>query len=227
MAKKRSFRNGDIHIQGDPNKPVIYILHGFGSNPRQAFLWGEYYEDRGYEVYIRRARGHGNKKGEKYHWKQTLNDHRKFIDTKIKRDTIVIGHSMGGTLSISLSKSRYVKQVYAISALNSDQPFEEKDKKRLMKKLGYNEKVARKSIEPTLPENIKLNKKQQEKIHLIHSKGDHYVSYEEFEKNKQQFNIPKKRTKTVKNYRHQLTPNDYRVKGYINKNIKKVKPKKK
>lgn len=227
MAKKRSFKNGDIHIEGDHSKPAIYILHGFGSNPKQAFLWGEYFEDRNYEVFIRRARGHDNKLGQKYHWIQTIQDHRKFIDTKIKRETIVLGHSMGGTESISLAKSPYVKQVYAISALNSDEPFEEKDKQRLMKRLGYNEKIARKYIEPALPENVSLTKKQKEKLFLIHSKGDHYVSYEEFKKNKKQFDIPKARTKTVKNFRHSLTPNDFRVKHYINRNIQKVKPKKK
>lgn len=212
----------DIHIKGDQSKPTLYILHGFSSNPQEAYIWAKVFESENYEMYLRRARGHEGKRGKMYHWIQTIREHRTFIDTRIKRPVIVIGHSMGGTMAIPLAKSRYVKKVFAISAINNSDLFENPDLKKqfIVWKMGVSEIWAKKFVYPALPANITLTENQTKKLYLIHDRLDHYVPYTQFLANKTQFNIPAQRTLVFNGIRHALTPNRRTMHIFILKNIK-------
>jgi len=185
-----------FRLNGTKEYPIIICLHGFTSSITDVIEWGRVYNLAGYEVIGFNAVGHGGRNGKKWSWMKTVERYHKVINA-ISKPTVVIGHSMGGTEAIHLCKNRYVKQVFAISALHGNGVFENPSwfmKRRFRNHLDEKQKKKiTAAIYPVLPINYTLTKLQSKKLHLIHDRNDNFIKVDHYYKNKAKFHVHQNR----------------------------------
>lgn len=221
-------------IYEHPNaKKDIIFLHGFTSDKdAQSPIIDLWKDDPEFNVIACDARGHGSRKkvGEREDWEGSLEDLDQLINTR-KHDTILIGHSMGGTLALSLgSRNAHVKQVFAVGAVNGLSMFKNPEKLDWYLRRYRLEMVEKHRLHfvPSLPENYNTCKKQnRNKFYLIHATDDTIVPFDQFEKNKSELCLPDENTLVMKDipmYAHQLSFYSSDAINFINEHIKHPSP---
>jgi hypothetical protein len=124
---------------------------------------------------------------------------------KIKRNCIIIGHSLGGCLALFLSQNPYVKKVFAVSTFNS---FKFLEKATIMN-FVRGTSLAGIFLSDTVYSKFEIaeqkssfNSKCRGKIHLIHGLGDRDIPASELKANMHDLNIPKSRCLTLDGETH-------------------------
>lgn len=111
----------------DDNKANVVIIHGVGEHSGRYKHVGEYFFDRGYNVYTGDLAGHGLSDGEKV-YVSSMKDYIKDVDFIFSRidnskPTFLLGHSMGGLIVLYYmlsNDSRDIKGVIASSPYIKD-----------------------------------------------------------------------------------------------------------
>ena len=109
---------------GGDEKGTVFILHGAFADRTAQDRLAEIIHQKGYTVICCDARGHGENEGRIHEWKKTVQEYNKRIKKHPSEQIIVIGHSMGGTQAISLTKNPKVSQVFSISPAHNSGPFD-------------------------------------------------------------------------------------------------------
>lgn len=183
-------------IQKFPDaKTDIYFLHGFGSNRNHIKDIANTFKDK-YKanLILCDARGHGkNKNGKISDWHETIKDYQNKINTN-SNNVILIGHSMGGAMSLTLGNTNpKVKQVFAIAAPHGKDLFTVKlfDWYEFGGIRDRLELEQFESITKSLPEHVnKCRKENRSKFFLIHGEHDSIVPISELDKNQKDLCIP-------------------------------------
>ena len=98
------------YVEGPNNGPPILLLPGFTGNWKRYQSILPYLQSR-WHIYAIDHRGHG-KSGhtpEQYKLENYYQDLQKFLDEKITEPVVLIGHSLGGVLSIMLASKNNEK----------------------------------------------------------------------------------------------------------------------
>jgi pimeloyl-ACP methyl ester carboxylesterase len=199
--KKENFNSYCKIIRNKDSKKDVIFLHGFTSNMNQQNIIADSFAKNNpdYDIIQCDARGHGQRKdGNMLDWSGTVEDIDSIIKSR-KRPTTLIGHSMGGTMALTLGlKNKNVKKVFAVSAAHGDKEF-------IINKIEFYEHrfnvpkeyvdKKKKLVIKSLPAPLEQCKKENKsKFYLIHSKQDGTVPFSEFEKNKKDLCIPEENT---------------------------------
>jgi len=100
-----------IHLEGDNKDKNIFFFHATGFNAetyKPFFLKLHKLLDYQYSIFALDQRGHGLSKASAIpskltSWKTYFEDGKKFLDTFISSENILMGHSMGGVVASRLS----------------------------------------------------------------------------------------------------------------------------
>lgn len=100
-----------IHLDAGPDTPAsIVACHGFSGTPASVRPWAEYMHQRGYTVTAPRLPGHGTRWQDlaTTRWPDWYGALERAFDEALNRGkpVFVLGHSMGGTLSLRLAQQR-------------------------------------------------------------------------------------------------------------------------
>jgi pimeloyl-ACP methyl ester carboxylesterase len=94
-------------------RPVIVILHGWGSSSRSWEKVAMLLEEAGFSVYVPNLPGFGGTKPPKKNW--GVGDYGKwvsdYIETINQDNVILLGHSFGGRISIKMAAEKYCPRV--------------------------------------------------------------------------------------------------------------------
>lgn len=221
-------------IEGKINSPEIMLLHGFCSHKYVALNWKTPYIKKGYTIHAITFNGHGNQRGKIYHWIQSVKKYKNYIKN-LHKNIILIGHSMGATMCISLAELKNVKKVFVISGLHDNRAFYQptlahflfSNVKKITNDIKGNKLDVKelnrvmKYIEPMLPINVSLTKNQAKKIHLIHQTLDPIVPMAHFKLNKKKFHVPKSKCLVLPQVGHIFTLYNWQIHNFILKHIEK------
>jgi len=176
-------------IVEEPNATEdIIFLHGFTSSREMQYPMAKHFENKHkYNIIRCDARGHGSdKSGDKGDWAGTINDINELIANR-SHNTILIGHSMGGTMAITIGISNpLVKKVFAVGAVHGREMLTDEKIAFFSKRSGLNyEEKYEILIGDALPSQTEQCKDgNNEKFYLIHAKQDTIVPFDQFEANK-------------------------------------------
>jgi len=209
-------------------KGIVCLLHGYGSDCVGMLRNFRQFSELGYDVISLNSLGHG--KGHETEnpnmWKESINHHRRIIEN-INLPIVLIGHSMGATMAINLSKCKNVFKVFSIAS-----PYDS----RMMEKPNFFQKfyelflrsytkridpqIFETEIKPILPINITLTQNEIDKLYLIHSRTDAFVPFSQFQLLKQKFRIKKSKTYISDINTHVTIKSDYAIKEWIEHRLK-------
>lgn len=101
---------------------ALMMVHGFTGSPSEFRRMGKYFNDLGYTVYAFRLAGHGTTpeemlKTDKDDWYRSVLDAYSYLKNRGYRKIVLIGHSMGGLLSLKCAAERKVLAVITLCAL--------------------------------------------------------------------------------------------------------------
>lgn len=108
--------------EGDRARTGVVLVHGFTGNPRATTPMGRRLHERGHTVDVVRLPGHGSTVRD--FARTRYDDWRGAVDAAVDRTraqcdrVVLVGHSMGGTLSLDVASSR-VGDVDAVAAINA------------------------------------------------------------------------------------------------------------
>ncbi|CCH58677.1 hypothetical protein TBLA_0A08880 [Henningerozyma blattae CBS 6284] len=107
-----------FYHQAESNTPPIVILHGlFGNSKNNRTLGRKLHELMNTTVYLPDLRNHGETQHELPHtYEAMVTDVKRFIEEKIKKPSLVVGHSMGGKVALgtALTCPEWVRGVVSI-----------------------------------------------------------------------------------------------------------------
>lgn len=208
-------------------KPLIYLIHGYTSRKEEIYGALKKFSEFGFDIVSCDSLGSGKRKGNYNEFVNSLKLHSKTIKN-LKRDVIVIGHSLGGVIAINLAKIKTVKKVFAISSpynfdvISNPNFYQEilQDVKELFDpKRKFDEELFKSQMMPIFPSENTYSKKETAKIHLIYSKHDYYIPITQFNLMKQNLNIPDERTKIIKFQNHISILRSKKTFNFIKKTI--------
>ena len=219
-------------LQGDDDKYDICIIHGFKSRKERKKGLAKVLNSKGYNVLCCDLIGHGTRKKEGTYTK--VFDSLLELEDIIKqngRKMVLIGHSMGGAIALSLGiRNPEVEKIFAIGA-----PYGRmNDRKDRMLKLslllrtdflnaseeGYRQILR---VMPMVYGECKMV--DPNRFYLIYTKNDGFVEYNEFLRNKDMLCVPDKNILLYKfitgngELDHILIGNDSRTIDFILKNL--------
>jgi esterase/lipase len=210
-------------------KYTVLLVHGFrSSKDRVIELYGKKLHDMGYTVMACDAVGHNGRDGDIIEWYDTLLELKSIIESM--KSTILVGTSMGGTISISLGLiCNNVIQVFAISPVGGflEPSFDISLRRKLLYwKIPASNEIPR-QVKMAFPNNYASCKPvNANKFFLVHSKNDGLAEYEDFLVLKKKLCIPDKNV-LVYNMKsifpmidHALTSSDEHTLQFILDNIK-------
>jgi non-heme chloroperoxidase len=88
-------------VWGDPNGPLVMLLHGVGQTRHSWRGTGEQLGSEGYHVVAYDARGHGDSEwAPTYDWSVMANDAKAIASALSDHPPILVGASMGGTVGM-------------------------------------------------------------------------------------------------------------------------------
>lgn len=192
-------------INQNPNSPLIYLIHGYTSTKEFILKAFEKFKNYGFSICACDSIGHNGRDGNINDFTKILNEHELIINS-YKKNTIIIGHSLGGMIGIGLSKLKYVKKVFVISSpfdisVLQEPNFFQSFFRELSDIFNPNRKYSTEELfdkmAPIFPVNQELSKNSTKKIYLIYSKHDYYVPIEQMYELKNKFNIPKENYKVI------------------------------
>jgi esterase/lipase len=214
---------------------TVYIFHGLfdrsefmNISPLKLVL-----SNMGYEVKVPEFIGHGKRKndGEVFMVKDTMDELDEMISSE-EGDVILIGHSMGGAMAISLGiMNPSVKKIYGISAPNGRFMAGRESNIKILKFFGKKPTDVTKKqyrqilrVMPMVYGECEINK--QKRFYLIHCKSDEVVPIEEFEENVEMLCVNKRQTMVIDKitgngmFDHSALFNDFRTLNFIKETIK-------
>jgi len=98
----------------------VLLIHGFTGLPAELFLLGEFLNREGYTVLCMRLAGHGTNENDlmrttKDDWFNSVLDGLAILRGACEK-IFVVGHSMGGLLTLKLSNERDVSKIVTLAA---------------------------------------------------------------------------------------------------------------
>ena len=98
----------------------VLLIHGFTGLPAELFLLGEFLNRKGYTVLCMRLAGHGTNEDDlmrtnKGDWFNSVLDGFYILRGACEK-IFVVGHSMGGLLTLKLSSERDVSKIVTLAA---------------------------------------------------------------------------------------------------------------
>lgn len=161
-------------------KPLI-ILHGLFGISDNWVSFGKKIADLGYAVYIPDQRNHGQSPHSPvFNYLALVDDLFEFVDEHELEEAIIIGHSMGGKVSMrfALENPSFLSKliVVDISLRAYEARPHHKNIIRAMKQVDFNKITSRKQVEEILMESIK-----DPKIRLFVMKNLHRMDSTHFE----------------------------------------------
>lgn len=107
-----------IATNGSPDRPVLLLLHGNGSSAADALAWLEPLTAAGYGMVAAEYRGYSGNPGRPGE-AGLVEDARAFLGAARKiagqRPVWVVGHSLGGAVALSLSRSEKLEAVITVA----------------------------------------------------------------------------------------------------------------
>lgn len=218
----------NCNIIEHPNaKTDVYFLHGFISRKEfQLIAALDLEKNPQLNIIGCDARGHGSRigDGDKFDWKGTIDDYNELINSR-SNDAIVIGHSMGATMALSLgSMNPKIKRVFAVSGLNGEDLLDEKHREqyRHLFRLTPTQKQEQ-SVVDSLPYKYeKCNSENKEKYYLIHTKKDTIVPFHQAEENMKDLCLPQENLLIVDDnalFNHEMAFYESKTQNFIRKKI--------
>ena len=112
-------QGGESFLLGGGNEGVL-LIHGFTGLPAELFLLGQFLNREGYSVLCHRLAGHGTSERDlmrttKNDWFNSVLDGFDILRGLCKK-IFVVGHSMGGLLTLKLSTERDVAKIVTLAA---------------------------------------------------------------------------------------------------------------
>lgn len=201
MKKEKLNKFCDIFRNQKSSKDIIF-LHGFTSNKNYQESVARDYANNNpdYDVIQCDDRGHGVRKneGNRLDWEGSTEDIKKIIQER-DRETVLIGHSLGGTIALTIgSDIPKVSKVFAVGAAYGNLDFIEEKKRWYKRVLGVSDKEVEEQFEnvkPMLPSlHDHCHKSNKNKFYLIHATNDGIVPFSEFQENKKALCLPDENT---------------------------------
>jgi len=119
IKSEPEYDTDEFFLEGE-NDAGIILTHGFGSNPSEVREFGELLNKKGYTVHGLRLPGHGTSPDHfsivRFEdWYLSMKNAAKKMN-KRKKNTILIGHSMGGTVSLLVSAFNKIDALVSVCA---------------------------------------------------------------------------------------------------------------
>lgn len=110
---------GESFLLGGGSEGVL-LIHGFTGNPAEMFLLGEHLNREGFTVHCPRLAGHGTSERDlmrttRDDWFNSVLDGFSILRGLCKK-IFVVGHSMGGLLTIKLAAACNVEKIVTLAA---------------------------------------------------------------------------------------------------------------
>lgn len=193
MDKPALYNYGFFYEQPNPKGLIIYS-HGFWNFKNKGKKVFQTCQELGFDTFYYSLRGHGKRfiTSRQDDWMGMLNDLDKFVNYNAEKYKLIflIGHSMGATISISLTNiNQNISAIFAVSAING---------------VDYYDTVWRKTtrivngqaimlfdnVKKAFPENFnKIRKSNKNRFYFVHSKYDELVPVSQFYHNLEQLGL--------------------------------------
>ena len=189
-----------IVLPGDPIKPTVHILHGFEMMKEEFIPFAKKINDKGYPVILCDHRGHGKRPGKKTDWEGNVEDVKQRLHLD-NRPSILIGHSMGGTVATRIgAEEPLVQQVFAMAAIHGSTLFSKSYRDLAAKAIGLDPKRRGPIADKVFPAAVAhCTPELQSKFYFLHHKQDLVVPFSEFQHNVDAFCTPPEHTLVFKN----------------------------